>query len=268
MKRFYSTAAIVIIFLFPAISADAKHALAGIDNLHVNILHTGEEPNGLAWEKIKTQISNKLNEAGIKVFSPEPGVMYKLPIRPELKICVCLLKLEQFKQADSAEAATSPREGGYVFHIQTLLAKNIYVEVKPALRQKADVWKTEPVMQVVSAQEMSANLNEVALEQVGVFIRAWRAANPKGVQPAFSEVSPKGGPIDAKQVVISEREPAQPPAKTAVTKYLYVASKNSKVFHKSTCMWAQKIAPKNLVRYKTREDAINAGKRPCKRCEP
>ena len=243
MKRFYSIPAIAIVFLFPAISANAKHVLADIDNLHITIIHTGEEPNGLAWEKIKDEINSRLKQASIEVFVPEPGVMYKLPIQPELKICVCLLKLEQSQQ--------------YVFHIQTLLAKNIYVEVGPALRQKADVWKSEPVMQAVSAQEMSAKLNKVALEQVGGFIRAWQAANPKGIQP-----------VDANQVGISQKEPAQPPATAAATKYSYVASKNSKAFHKSTCTWAKKIKPENLVRYKTREDAINDGKKPCKTCEP
>jgi len=240
MKRFYSTAAIVIIFLFPAISANAKHALAHIDNIDVTIIRAGEEPNGLAWEKLKTQINNKLNKAGIKVFSPEPGVTYKSSIWPELKICVCLLKLEQSQQ--------------YVFHIQTLLAKNIYVS---ALRQKADVWKTKPIMQAVPVENTPAKVTEVALEQVDGFIEAWRAVNPKGVQ--FT---------DANQVAIRQKESPQPPAKAAATKYLYVASKNSEVFHKPECASAKRITPENLVYYKTREDAINDGKRPCKMCKP
>jgi hypothetical protein len=251
MKRFYSITAIAIVFLLPAISANAKHILADINNLHVTIIHTGEEPNGLAWEKIKDEVNGRLKQAGIEVFVPEPGVMYKLPIWPELKICVDMLTLEQSQQ--------------YVFHIQTLLAKNVYVAVKPAIQQKADVWKTEPVMQAVSAQEMSANLNKVVLEQAEVFIRAWQAANPKGIHP-----------IDANQarselvepIGTSQKESAQPPATIAATKYLYVSSKNSKVFHKSTCTWAKKIKPENLISYSSRDEAINAGKKPCKSCNP
>lgn len=243
MKRFYYISAITIVFLFPAISANAKHILAGTDNLDATIIHTGEEPNGLAWEKLKDEINKRLNQAGIKVFVPEPGVMYKLPIWPELKICVCLLKLEQSQQC--------------VFHIQTLLAKNIYVEVKPALRRKADVWKTEPVMQAVLAENTPAKVTEVVLKQVDAFIEAWQAANPKGVQP-----------VDANQVAISQKESTRSPVTAAATKYLYVASKNGKVFHRLDCRWAKKIKPENLVHYKTREDAINAGKRPCKMCKP
>jgi hypothetical protein len=217
--------------------------MVGIDNLHVTIIQTGEEPNEFAWEKLKEEINKRLSQAGIKVFYPEPGVMYKLPIWPELEICVCLLKIEQSQQ--------------YIFHIQTLLAKNIYVKVEPALQQKADVWKTEPVMQAISSQGMPSKVTEVVLEQVDGFIGAWRAANPKGVQPA-----------GANQVVLRERKPAQPPATTPAAKYSYVASKNSKVFHKPGCTWVKRIAPENLVYYKTREDAINDGKRPCKTCEP
>ncbi len=242
-KKYYLILTIIVVFLCPSISVDAKHILADIDNLHVTIFHTGEEPNGIAWEKLKTEVSNRLNEAGMKVFSPEPGVLYKLPIWPELKIRVDMLKPEQLRQ--------------HVFHIQTLLAKNIYVEIEPALRQKADVWKTEPVMQAVSAESMPAKVTEVVLEQVDGFIAAWHAANPKDKQPS-----------DANKISIVPKEQIKPAAKQAVAEYKYVASKNSKVFHKSDCTWAKRIAPKNLVHYKTREDAINDGKRPCKMCKP
>jgi hypothetical protein len=221
----------------------ANPALAGIDNLVVTIIHPDEEPNGLVWEKLKAQINNKLNEAGITVFTPEPGVMYKLPILPELIIRVDMLKLEQSQQ--------------YVFHIQTSLAKNIHIQIKPALRQKADVWKTEPVMQAVSAQDMPAAVTNIVLEQSDTFITAYIDANPKGTRPA-----------DPNQTGISQKESAMPPDTTATTKDTYVASKKSQVFHKSTCSSAKRISPENLVHYKTREDAINDGKRPCKSCNP
>jgi methylphosphotriester-DNA--protein-cysteine methyltransferase len=48
----------------------------------------------------------------------------------------------------------------------------------------------------------------------------------------------------------------------------YCASKNGKAFHRNDCRWASKISEKNLVRYKTREEAIAAGKTPCKVCKP
>ncbi len=217
--------------------------LAGIDNLFVTIIHTGEEPNGLVWEKLKAEIDNRLNQAGIKVFSPEPDVWYKLPIWPELKIRVDMLELKQSQQ--------------YVFHIQTLLAKNIYVEVEPAFRQKADVWKTEPVMQAVSVQSAPTAVTSAVLEQVEAFVHAYLAANP-----------PDKRPTDANDISIAAKEPLKPVAKSAPAKYKYVASKNSKVFHKPTCAWAKRIKPENLIGYNSRDEAINAGKRPCRRCKP
>lgn len=221
----------------------ANPTLAGIDNLHVTIIHPEDEPNGLAWEKLKAQINNKLNKAGIKVFSPEPGVMYKLPIWPELIIRVDMLKLEQSKQ--------------YVFHIQTLLSKSIHIQTKPALRQKADVWKTKPVMQIASTQNTPAAITNIVLEEINTFITAYLDANPKGTKPA-----------DPNQIGITQKEPAKIIEAAAPIKDIYVASKKSQVFHKSTCSSAKRISPKNLVHYKTRQDAINDGKRPCKTCKP
>ena len=48
----------------------------------------------------------------------------------------------------------------------------------------------------------------------------------------------------------------------------YVASKRSQVFHRADCKSAAKISEKNLVRYNTRDEAIQAGKKPCVECRP
>jgi len=57
------------------------------------------------------------------------------------------------------------------------------------------------------------------------------------------------------------------PAATDVTDG-YVASRNSHVFHKADCKGAAKISEKNLIRYNTRDEAIQAGKRPSPDCNP
>jgi micrococcal nuclease len=61
---------------------------------------------------------------------------------------------------------------------------------------------------------------------------------------------------------------AQPAPNPAPDKAAYVASAKSQVFHKPDCQWAAKIDLKNLQTFPTREDAIKAGKRPCKVCKP
>lgn len=48
----------------------------------------------------------------------------------------------------------------------------------------------------------------------------------------------------------------------------YVASRNSKVFHRPDCKWVRKIAPGNLLGFKSREEAIRSGRKPCRSFEP
>ena len=47
-----------------------------------------------------------------------------------------------------------------------------------------------------------------------------------------------------------------------------VASKEIDRFHRSDCKWAKEIGPASLVKYKTKEEAIKAGKKPCEVCVP
>ena len=63
--------------------------------------------------------------------------------------------------------------------------------------------------------------------------------------------------------------PVDPPSKAADTVSSgFVASANSQVFHKPDCKSVAKISEKNLVHYATRDEAIQAGKRPCHECNP
>ena len=50
--------------------------------------------------------------------------------------------------------------------------------------------------------------------------------------------------------------------------YKYAASKNSDVFHYISCFYVARIKPENLILFKTREEAIASGRRPCKKCNP
>lgn len=59
-----------------------------------------------------------------------------------------------------------------------------------------------------------------------------------------------------------------PITQSQIAEYAYVASVNSEVFHQPNCRWAKKISPRNLVGFKTREEAIKSGRRPCKVCKP
>jgi len=263
-KRHYLIPATVIAILAALVLADVElhppieqaligppnPTLAGLETVYVVIVTPDTEPNkdGLLWKELQAKVEQKLEKVGIKTtFIPEEGIIYKLPVRSDLKIYVDMLKLTDSQQ--------------YVFRIQTSLSRVVRLAVGSELSFKSDVWKTEATMQAASVESMPAKVTDVVLEQVEGFICAYTVANPPDKQTADAKTTDTVSQA-------AKRQQANPAAKPAVAKYKYVASKNSKVFHKPTCTWAQRIKPKNLIGYNSRAEAIQAGKRPCKICKP
>lgn len=65
------------------------------------------------------------------------------------------------------------------------------------------------------------------------------------------------------------RETTQPTSDdSSPNSVAYVASIIRQPFHRPDCKWAQRISAPNLQTFKTREEAIRAGHRPCKVCRP
>lgn len=64
----------------------------------------------------------------------------------------------------------------------------------------------------------------------------------------------------------SEKQNTSSPAAALAEGYL--SSKSSKVFHKPTCTHAKRIKENTKVVYKTKEDAVASGRRPCLACKP
>jgi len=176
--------------------------------------------------------------------SIEPGnLKYRSINIPELRVGVDTLNLSDSQRC--------------VFRIQTSLARAVHLAKEPKLGLKAEVWKVETPMQVVSMQNMPAVVTGAVLGQVEVFIAAYRTANPRDTQRS-----------DANDITVKPEKLTKPDAKRIVAEYKYVASKKSKVFHKPDCRWVKKINAENLVGYKSKQEAIEAGKRPCKWCKP
>lgn len=57
-------------------------------------------------------------------------------------------------------------------------------------------------------------------------------------------------------------------SQTEVVQYKYVASALREPFHSPACKWAKRISPDNLIGFKTRDEALKSGRRPCKVCKP
>ena len=61
--------------------------------------------------------------------------------------------------------------------------------------------------------------------------------------------------------------PAKPkPNETAPT--AYIGNSNSKKFHTPDCLYAKKLKDENKVSFKTRDEAVNEGYKPCGKCKP
>ena len=230
----------------PVLLGWAYPELAGIDQLFVIVEPPDAEPNkdGLVWKELQAKAESKLKEAGIKITYAivEKEILKRLDV-PNIRVDINMLKLDHFQR--------------YVFSIQASLSRAVQLKEQSGLLFKADVWKTEPVMQTVSVQSMPAAVTNAVLNQVETFISCYQIANQKPVQPA-----------DANDINAATKRRVRPIVGSTVVEYKYVASKNSKVFHRPECSSAKRIKPKNLVGYNNRDEAIKAGKRPCKICKP
>jgi hypothetical protein len=219
-------------------------ALAGMNKLHVAVLRFGatQDKDLPLLKQLEANVKEKLLRAGIELDTPAADNILTIP---ELRIYINTLGLENSQQ--------------YVFHIRTALARAVRMKDKQNPVFKAEVWQTAPAMQAVSEQDMPTKIAGLVMEQVDGFINAYEANNPPN--KLHSDVNETdSSAIAEKQVEID--------VKTEAAEYKYVASKSSNIFHKPDCRWAQNISQENLVTYKSKDEAIKAGKRPCKTCNP
>ena len=224
---------------------EANPALADVNRLIVVIIPPPSEPNtdGLVWNQLVETMADKLRRADVNIVAGFAGNVLEIP---ELRLHIDMLRLDSSQQ--------------YVFRIQTSLAKKVLLTENSQLHIKADIFETDPVMQVVSTADMPRVVIGAVERQVDTFISVWSVAKSTIRRPV--DVSNKSF---APQKAEAENEDS---GKGIKAEAKFVASKNSDVFHKPDCQFAQRISAKNLVAYGSREEAVNAGKRPCSRCKP
>jgi hypothetical protein len=221
-------------------------AFAGIDKLHLVILQYGNWPdkNGPFFKQLEANVKEKLRRAGIELDTLKADNILTIP---ELRIYINTLSLEDSQQ--------------YVFHIRTALARAVRLKDKQNPVFKADIWQSIPSMQAIPAENMPATFSDVVLEQVEGFIGIYKATNSVGTKLSDAGINEAA----------SSRNPAEQIEKevnSTALEYSYVASKSSNIFHKPECRWAQNISQENLIKYKSRDEAIKTGKKPCKTCNP
>jgi hypothetical protein len=219
-------------------------AFAGIDKLLVVVLQFGsnQENDQTFIKQLEANIKEKLHQADIELDTPTAANIFTIP---ELRIYINTFSLEDSRQC--------------VFNVRTALSRSVCLKREQNPVFKADIWQTAPVMRAVSEQEMPEKVTDLVADQVDSFIDILKATNLANAKP--SEVGINQNNSSSNLLEQSDRNP------TAIENG-FVSSSNSNIFHKPGCRWAQNISKENLVIYKSREEAIKAGKRPCKTCNP
>ena len=261
-KYYFILTVAITVLCFPALGQVDKHTepgilignanpfLAGISKLYIVIVPLDAEANknGSLWQKLQKNIEYRLNEADIEIVpAPVFDAGPKAYDIPELRVYIDMLKLAEGQQN--------------VFRIQTSLSRAVCLTEQRSLLFKADVWRVAPSMQTVATEDIPAAVTGIVNRQIEEFIHAYLAANQKVGESAEATTGETAWPA-------AQKERVQSAAKPETSEYKYTASKNSKVFHKAECEWAKKIKPENLTGYSSRDEAVRAGKRPCKQCKP
>jgi hypothetical protein len=70
------------------------------------------------------------------------------------------------------------------------------------------------------------------------------------------------------QMINPETAAQTPPARMAPLDGTYIASKSSKVFHRTDCPHAKRMDLSKAITFTSRQDAEATGRRPCKTCNP
>jgi len=221
-------------------------AFAGIDELHVTVLRYGARQDKYlpVFKQLEATVREKLQQAGIELDTPTADNILSIP---ELRIYISTLSPENSQQR--------------VFHIRTALARAVCLKDKQNPVFKADIWQASPAMQAVTAENMPSKITDIVLEQVEGFINIYKATKPTGTKTSDSVIN------ETASSIITEKQD-ETDVNSAISEHKYVASKSSNVFHKPECRWAKNISSENIVTYTSKDEAIKAGKRPCKTCNP
>jgi hypothetical protein len=126
-----------------------------------------------------------------------------------------------------------------LYRVKTSLIMDVRLHPRSSDTFKADIW----IACSTGTGQGEEIIEKLVLSQIDTFLNDWEKVN--GPAPEKAEVKR-----------VDEEQSA------------FVASKNSRVFHKPGCSSAKSIQPYNLVYYNSKEEATAAGKRPCQRCKP
>lgn len=217
---------------------------ANIDAISLTIDYPGsasvlKEPY---WNDLKTRFEQILKQANLNVSSSKKVTSSKTGV--ELIIRVEFLKV--------------PDSNLFAVRIETVMGRQMLLATGSDRIFIVPLPLEQQSIRFVSEDDLPDFIEKTASQHIDQFLRNYKAT--KSLQERKT--------TDTDHTTAEPTDSTTASQQTQTLKYMYVASKNSSVFHKSDCRWAKKISPANFVGYQSRDEAINDGKRPCKWCKP
>jgi hypothetical protein len=251
----------------PEETVQSKESVINLGLADVNEIYVRIVADSVNEQKLEDQINSRLSQSGLKVMPTDVNAMndqqkqklaevLKRRGGPTRNLRVYLSGIPELIVRISVLQGTE--SGPCVYHVQTSFAREVYLR-SPRSSMKAEVWRIDVPIGIADADECDSAVRTSAMGQVDAFIADWKKANT--VKTSVDIGEQKGD-----MTVSAAQRPNEKAAQQV--DYEYVASKNSKVFHKKDCRAAARISSENLVGFKTRDEAIQSGRRPCKICNP
>jgi len=236
--------------------------LADVDEIYVRIV-----ADNVTEKKLEDEISSKLSQNGLKVVPADVNAMDK---QQKKKLAEVLKRSGSTTENLRVYLSGVPElivrisvlqgveSGPCVYHVQTSFAREVYLR-SPRSSMKAEVWRIDVPVNIAQQNECDSAVTTSAMGQVNAFVADWKRANTvKATADIGEQKTDVNEPATRRQGEQSGQQ----------VEYEYVASKNSKVFHKKDCRAAARISSENLIGFRTRDEAIQSGRRPCKICNP
>lgn len=237
-----------------------------VDALVVTISPVGSPGSEMMdWDELKRKVEMQFKDAGVHI----PGL--DTPSRETFL-------LERAAQVDDAwgwvqvkvRFSRAPESSLFALCVETKLVRRVILPHRQDLGVAAPLGEVGGEIQFASEEELQGKIEATVDDHIRSFVfrlKTARAAQKNGSDESGSGRQEAGQGTGASGASNVGQQGARDES-SRISSYPYVASKNSNIFHKSTCSSAKKIASDNMVGYGSRQEAIGAGKRPCERCKP
>lgn len=218
-----------------------QESLRGVKEITVDVICSDDiKETDLKQQEISKEIEAQVRQGGIKIVSGEN----RQAVSDRCRLIVLI------KVYTPSELKT------FIYNLKVYFVQTVTIQRIPDVKIDAVTWELSWL-----SHGSKGRLNEAIPANLKImtdnFIKDYQLANLKGVSSGNYDSSIVSIAADEKQI-----------RSGVEVQYKYISSKNSQVFHSPECRSAKRIKPENIVSYISRDEAIAAGKRPCKVCKP